>query len=128
MANWNPASFTGKMFRVTSKHVPPPPGTPPPVMWGDEATVRTRLEPFFTDIRTEIRPVDFALPPSPAGSVQFFIDYFGPTQMAFKRLDPVGQEALSRDLVALWSEANVAEDPSQTLVHNEYLEVVGRRR
>ena len=26
MANWNPASFTGKMFKVGSSHVPPPPG------------------------------------------------------------------------------------------------------
>jgi ubiquinone/menaquinone biosynthesis C-methylase UbiE len=28
MANWNPDSFTGEMFRLGSKHVPPPPGTP----------------------------------------------------------------------------------------------------
>ena len=26
MANWNPASFTGAMFKVGSKHVPPPAG------------------------------------------------------------------------------------------------------
>jgi ubiquinone/menaquinone biosynthesis C-methylase UbiE len=34
MANWNPTSFTGKMFKVGSSHVPPPPGIPPPVLWG----------------------------------------------------------------------------------------------
>src|SRR5665213_1053110 len=31
MANWNPASFTGQMFKVASFHVPPPPGLPPPI-------------------------------------------------------------------------------------------------
>ena len=34
MANWNPASFTGKMFKVGSQHVPPPPGLAPPVFVG----------------------------------------------------------------------------------------------
>jgi 2-polyprenyl-3-methyl-5-hydroxy-6-metoxy-1,4-benzoquinol methylase len=32
MANWNPAGFTGKMFKVGASHVPPPPGIPPPVL------------------------------------------------------------------------------------------------
>ena len=31
MANWNPASFSGRMFKVGANHVPPPPGIPPPV-------------------------------------------------------------------------------------------------
>ena len=26
MANWNPSSFSGRMFKVGSNHVPPPPG------------------------------------------------------------------------------------------------------
>jgi ubiquinone/menaquinone biosynthesis C-methylase UbiE len=26
MANWNPASFSGQMFKVSGKHAPPPPG------------------------------------------------------------------------------------------------------
>jgi hypothetical protein len=127
MANWNPASFTGQMFRLGSKHVPPPPGVPPPVLWGDESTLRERLSPYFTDIRTELRPIEFKMPLSPAGAVQFFRDYFGPTQMAFKRLDADGQAAFAADLEGLWSSANTATDPSQTLIHNEYLEVIARR-
>ena len=54
MANWDPASFTAQMFKVTSKHVPPPPGVPPPILWGDEATVRERLAPFFTDVHASV--------------------------------------------------------------------------
>jgi hypothetical protein len=117
------------MFRVGSSHVPPPPGLAPPVMWGDEETVRARLARDFVDIRTEIIPIQFDLPTSPAGAVAFFRKYFGPTQMAFQRLDEAGQAAMAADLEALWAGANTAADPAtQTLLMNEYLQVVARRR
>jgi ubiquinone/menaquinone biosynthesis C-methylase UbiE len=129
MANWNPASFTGKMFRVGSKHVPPAPGLTPPSMWGDEATVRGRLEPYFAEIKTELIPIDFDMPMSPVGAVAFFKKYFGPTQVAFSRLDAAGDAAMEAELVALWTEFNVADDPAEhTLVRNEYLQVTGVRR
>ena len=129
MANWNPASFSGKMFKVGSMHVPPPAGLAPPVLWGEEATVRERLGLSFQDIRTELIPVDFDMPVNPAGAVAFFRKYFGPTQMAFGRLDEAGQAKFAEALEELWAGANVAEDPREhTLVRNEYLEVVGRRR
>jgi SAM-dependent methyltransferase len=129
MANWNPASFSGKMFKVGSTHVPPPPGIPPPVLWGDDATVRARLEPFFASIETTLIPILFDLPFSPAGTVDFFRKYFGPTQMAFSRLDEAGQAAMAADLESLWSGANTAADPStQTLVPNQYLQVTATRK
>lgn len=129
MANWNPTSFTGRMFRATSQHVPPPPGVPAPVLWGDEATVSQRLEPYFDHIATKRVGIQFDLPMSPSDSVEFFRRYFGPTQMAFKRLDETRQKAMFDDLVALWSSANVADDPARrTLIGNEYLQVTGRRK
>src|SRR5579859_7132205 len=65
MANWNPAGFTGKMFKVGAGHVPPPPGIAPPVLWGDDATVRERLAPYFTNIETQLIPIDFDMAVSP---------------------------------------------------------------
>jgi 2-polyprenyl-3-methyl-5-hydroxy-6-metoxy-1,4-benzoquinol methylase len=128
MANWNPASFTGKMFKVGSGHVPPPPGIAPPVLWGDEVTVRHRLAGGFVAVQTEIIPIKFDLPVSPAGAVAFFRKYFGPTQIAFSRLDESGQAALAADLETLWADANIASDPTkQTLLMNEYLRVVATR-
>ena len=128
MANWNPAGFTGQMFKVGSRHVPPPPGISPPVLWGDEHTVRARLDKDFGNIRTEIIPIQFDMPTSPAGAVAFFRKYFGPTQTAFSRLDEAGQAAFAADLEALWAGANVAEDPANhTLVQNEYLQVTAIR-
>src|SRR5829696_7014709 len=43
MANWTPTGFVGRMFKTVSSHVPPPPGMPPPVIWGVEETVRERF-------------------------------------------------------------------------------------
>jgi len=128
MANWNPQSFTGAMFRMGSKHVPPPPGVPPPVLWGDDATARERLADEFEDIQTELVALDFDMPMSPAGTVDLFRTYFGPSKIAFSRLDETGQAALATDLVELWSSANTASDPTNhTLVHNQYLLVTGLR-
>jgi SAM-dependent methyltransferase len=128
MANWNPASFTGEMFLTSARHVPPPPGLAPPILWGDEKTVRERLSPRFTNIETKLTPVEFDLPFSPSGAVAFFRKYFGPTQVAFSRLDQAGQEALERDLLELWSKGNIAADPQEhTVIRNEYLTVTATR-
>ncbi len=128
MANWNPQSFSGRMFKVGAQHVPPPPGIAPPVLWGDEATVRARLAPYFVDVETKIIGIDFDLPMDPAGTVAFFREYFGPTRVAFERLDEAGKSAFAGDLERLWAGANVAEETGRTLVKNEYLEVRGIRK
>ena len=127
MANWNPASFSGKMFKVNSNHVPPPPGVLPPVLWGDVVTVRQRLTPAFAGIETQLIPIDFSLPMPPPEVVTFFRTWFGPTQMAYARLDEAGQKALTADLETLWSTHNQSGDPARTHVPNEYLQVTATR-
>ncbi|HEV2645512.1 MAG TPA: class I SAM-dependent methyltransferase [Acidobacteriaceae bacterium] len=128
MANWNPTSFTGDMFRLGSKHAPPPPGIPPPVLWGDDATVRQRLTPSFTNIQTELIPIAFDMPTNPAGAVAFFRQYFGPTKVAFSRLDPPAQAAFAADLESLWSSANTSPSPTtHTHVPNQYLQITATR-
>ncbi|HWG18495.1 MAG TPA: class I SAM-dependent methyltransferase [Acidobacteriaceae bacterium] len=128
MANWDPAGFVGQMFKLGAKHVPPPPGVKPPVLWGDDATVRERLGGNFKDIRTEIIPILFDMPYDAAGCVTFFRTYFGPTKIGFSKLDEAGQRALAADLESLWSSANTAPDPSgHTLIHGQYLQVTATR-
>jgi len=58
--------------------------------------------------------------------VQFFREYFGPTKVAFSRLDATAQDEYRDDLEKLWSEHNQASD-GNTLIQNEYLEVIGTR-
>ncbi|MDQ2834330.1 MAG: class I SAM-dependent methyltransferase [Acidobacteriota bacterium] len=128
MANWNPTSFSGEMFKVTGRHVAPPAGLEPPVLWGDDTIVRQRLASSFANVQTRLIPVDFDLPTGPAGAVTFFRTYFGPTQTAFSRLDTAGQARLAADLEALWALANVAPDPlHHTVIRNEYLQVTATR-
>ncbi|AFL90188.1 methylase involved in ubiquinone/menaquinone biosynthesis [Terriglobus roseus DSM 18391] len=129
MANWNPESFTGRMFRAGAKHVPPPPGVPPPVQWGDPDKARERLTPGFNNIQADLIPLNFVMDTNAAGAVNTFRTYFGPTKMAFERLDDAGKSALEADLVKLWSSANIAADPEHaTLVPNTYLLVTARKR
>ena len=126
MANWTPEGFVGKTFALTSRHVPPPPGIPAPVMWGVEDVVKERLGGYTSKIETTRRAITFDYPHPPRQVVQFFRDYFGPTQMAFSRLDAAGQTALAADLENLWSEHNKGES-GRTLVPGDYLEVIATR-
>ena len=125
MANWTPTGFIGRMFKATAAHVPPP-DIPSPLLWGDEATVRERLQDGVTDLRLTRRTVAFRLSLTPGQTVDFFREWYGPTLRAFASLDTGGQAALRRDLTRLWSEHNLATDGT-THVESEYLEVVATR-
>ena len=126
MANWTPEGFTGKMFRLTRRHVPPPVELPAPTLWGDEAVARLRLSANGVEIKATRRPILFDYPFSPREVVQFFREYFGPTKVAFSRLDAAAQDAFRDDMEQLWSKHNQANNGT-TLIHNEYLEVIGTR-
>lgn len=125
LANWTPEGFIGKMFLVFKAHLPPPPpGVPSPMGWGDEVTVRSRLAHGFADVRLTRRIALMRYPFPAAETVEFFRQYYGPTQKAFAALDPTAQAALRRDLVELQTAHNIAATPGTTEVAAEYLEVV----
>jgi ubiquinone/menaquinone biosynthesis C-methylase UbiE len=126
MGNWTPSGFVGKMFALTAKHVPPPPGIPAPVLWGDEQTVRQRFGSGASEIRCTRVLFEFRFPFPPKDVVELFRKYFGPTQVNFSKLDTQGQAALAADLERLWTEHNLAQDGT-TLVPGEYLEVHARK-
>jgi SAM-dependent methyltransferase len=122
MANWTPDGFVGKSFAVSARQMPPPEGVPAPVLWGDEATVRGRLGSYVSRLDLVRRQALFDYPFGPSAMVEFFREYFGPTKVAFSRLDPEGQKAFAADLEELWRAHNEAEG-DRTLVRAEYLEV-----
>ncbi len=122
MANWTPRGFVAKTNQVTAKMVPPPPGVPPPMLWGDESIVRQRLGHGCAQLTCTPRKFVFRYPFPTKEMVDFFRRYFGPTQMAFSRLDAAGQAALSAQLESVWVEHNMATDGT-TAVEGEYLEV-----
>jgi hypothetical protein len=67
-------------------------------------------------------------PFAPAGTVEFFRRYYGPTLRAFGALDAAGQAALMRDLVDLQTRYNVSTRPDATDTPSEYLEIHARLR
>jgi SAM-dependent methyltransferase len=125
MGNWTPDSFVGKSFQVSAHHVPPPPSVLPPVLWGNEEVVRQR---FGKGVQLEVnkRIVLFDMPETTSeNAVDFFREYFGPTKIAFARLDAAGQHRMRDDLIALWTAHNIGE-AHHLKVHAEYLEIHAR--
>ncbi|HEX4945177.1 MAG TPA: class I SAM-dependent methyltransferase [Blastocatellia bacterium] len=126
LANWTPAGFIGQMFKRTAAHVPPPAGMVSPLLWGDPATVTERLQEQFTALRLTPRMMPFRLDLTPTEVVEYFRQWYGPTQRAFAALDETQQAALRADLEQLWTEHNQATDGT-THVESEYLEVIATR-
>jgi ubiquinone/menaquinone biosynthesis C-methylase UbiE len=127
LANWTPDGFIGKMFAVFARHLPPPAGLPSPLLWGDERVVRSRFNGAITELRTSRQIARMRFPFDPAGTVEFFRRYYGPTLRAFGALDAASQAALMRDLVELQTRHNVSNQPDATDTPSEYLEVHARR-
>jgi ubiquinone/menaquinone biosynthesis C-methylase UbiE len=70
---WSPEGTIGRMFRVTSELVPPPPGAAPPLLWGTEQHVRDLLgEADFE--RREIEWQDESV----ESYARFMLESFGP--------------------------------------------------
>jgi SAM-dependent methyltransferase len=125
MANWTPGGFIGQMFKLTGKHVPPPP-MPSPLLWGDKQTVGERFSDGLSYLQAAERNIDFNFPFPPADVVEHFRKFYGPTQKAFDALDNTGQVSLRKDLEELWAANNTGENGT-TQVTSEYLEVIAIR-
>ena len=123
MANWTPTSFIGEMLKATSRYAPPAAGVPSPLLWGTEQAVRERFGTGISALLMTRRIITFEFPLDPAGVVNEFIQWYGPTLRAFASLDESNKAALRHDLETLWSEHNRADDGT-TRVQSEYLEVV----
>jgi ubiquinone/menaquinone biosynthesis C-methylase UbiE len=125
MANWTPAGSVGQMFQTITKHAPPPPGIESPLRWGTEEGVRELFGDGVAEIRFERR-----LSRQPFRSadhyIEFFRTYFGPTQTAYERVGPEGEQALTDDLRSFLNGANTAGDRAMVL-EAEYLQVIALR-
>jgi len=126
MANWTPDSLVGEVFRVTARHVPPPPGLKSSTLWGTEERLRELLGDGIASLRTTTR-VHVFRNKSARHHEEFLQTCFGPTQKAFEALDAAGREALARDRLDILHRFNRSGD--DTLVApSTYLEVVAVRK
>ena len=126
MANWTPEGSVGQMFQTISKHAPPPPGVESPLRWGSEDNVRDLFGDGVSEIRFE-RRISRQPFRSADHYIEFFRTYFGPTQTAYERAGPEGEQALTDDLLSFLEGANTAGDRAMVL-EAEYLQVIATRR
>jgi 2-polyprenyl-3-methyl-5-hydroxy-6-metoxy-1,4-benzoquinol methylase len=125
MANWTPGSFIGQMFKTIGALVPPPAIMPSPLLWSAEAKLRERFGTGVSKLEARPQMITFHFDDlTPAQVVEFWRQYYGPTQRAFEALatDSAKQEALRSALEQLWSTHNSARNGG-TVVESEYLEV-----
>jgi ubiquinone/menaquinone biosynthesis C-methylase UbiE len=128
MANWTPDGMVGQMFKIGAKHVPPPQGMEPPVLWGDEATVHNRLNNNFTDIKFVHKYYpSWSYPFDVGGVVEYFRTVYGPVKRAFGSLDHAEQQSLREDLATVFSTHSDTKNAT-TVLRAEYLDVSAIRR
>lgn len=126
LANWTPEGFVGQLFKTIGAHVPPPPGVKSPALWGTESYLAQLFGDRVASIQAIPKVFNFRYA-SPQHWLQVFRDFYGPTHKAFAALDPPGQQALEKDILAVLDRFNTAGSAS-LVVPAEYLEVVITKR
>jgi ubiquinone/menaquinone biosynthesis C-methylase UbiE len=126
LANWTPEGFIGQLFKTIGKHLPPPPGTRSPALWGTRARIDEMFGAHAASVKVEQRNFAFRYR-SPAHWLDIFKTFYGPVLKAFAALEPAKQTALQDDLLALIGRFNRSEDGTM-VVPGEYLEIVITRK
>lgn len=122
LANWMADGFIGELFKTLGRHVPPPPGVTPPVLWAD----RAHLQALFPAAQVTLVERDFHFRYRSAEHfVELFRLYYGPVHKAFLALEPVGQATLADEIRALVNRRNIATNGA-ICVPSRYVEVIAR--
>jgi 2-polyprenyl-6-hydroxyphenyl methylase/3-demethylubiquinone-9 3-methyltransferase len=131
MVNYTPEGGVGEFFELFARYgPPPPPGTLPPVLWGDEDHVRdvfgVRVESLELTRKDAVERLDG----SPRDYCDFYKAHFGPVVASFAMLadDPVGTAALDRDFLDFATRFNRGPAEGPVEYRYGYLLVVARRR
>lgn len=125
LTSWTSEGFSGQIFALTSRYLPPPPGLRPPSRWGSESGMRELFDDGVSDVQLNRRVFMFRFL-SPDHWLQFFRTNFGPTIRAFETLDDEKAQAYANDLLNVIAKLNRATDGT-AIFPGEYLEVVATR-
>jgi SAM-dependent methyltransferase len=130
MGNWipNDPTLVAQILKISSSYTPPPPeGFVSPMTWGIENNVTER----FTAAGVPADKISFArdtftfnYPGSPAGFVNEFRNYYGPTMNAFAAAEKNGRAAdLQKELETLFESQNQSDDKNKTSIPATFLRV-----
>ena len=121
MVNWTPDSYVGELFQAIGRHLPPPPGLRPPVLWGSQERLR---ELFGSEVTISAPRRSFLWRfPSAEHQTEFFATFYGPTFKALEALDSDRSHALRAEMLKLARRFDVADDDTLVL-RMDYLEAV----
>jgi hypothetical protein len=121
MVNWTPDSYVGELFRTIGRHLPPPPGVRPPVLWGSEERLRELFGPEVT-ISAPRRSFLWRFP-SAEHQAEFFATFYGPTHRALATLGTDGAARLKAEMVETVRRFDVSDDDTLVL-RMDYLEAI----
>jgi SAM-dependent methyltransferase len=96
---WTPEGGLGGWFRITGKHVPPPPGLASPFNWGDADQVRRLLGSSF-DAPLFVRGDCPQFGDSPEDIWQLFSTRYGPTVRAAASVQGEALDAFRSEMLA----------------------------
>jgi SAM-dependent methyltransferase len=130
MINFRPSGVAAGFFGLVGRFAPPPPpGAQPPLLWGDEAHVRTLFGDRVSAL--DMTPGDYIerSPGGPAEYCELFVRTFGPIIGIRSSLaaDPPRLAAFDRELLDFATRANSGEADGPAEYRYEYLLVVARR-
>lgn len=130
MGNWIPGdpTFVAQILKISSNYTPPPPeGFVSPMTWGIEKEVVER----FTAAGVSADKISFVrdtflfdYPGTPAGYVDEFRNYYGPTMNAFAAAEKNGRAAdLQKELEELFESKNESADKTRTSIPATFLRI-----
>lgn len=130
MGNWipNDPTLVAQLLRISSAYTPPPPaGFVSPMTWGVEKDIRDRFNAAGVDsgnITCAKDSFTFNHPGGPAGFVDIFQRYYGPTMNAYDAAAKQGRaDQFRRELEDLFTAQNQSARPDTTLITATFLRV-----
>ncbi|HEX4734717.1 MAG TPA: class I SAM-dependent methyltransferase [Thermoleophilaceae bacterium] len=126
LACWTPSGLVGDMFKMVSSRMPAPPSyVSPPPLWGNEAHVRSLLEPHGLEVVCEEQIAVFR-----GDSVEKIVatmeEYFGPWKMAKAALGD-GWPELRSELFDLYETNSEPTDEGQVGAFGTYLMTTAKK-
>ena len=123
MGNWipNDPTLVAQVLKISAAYTPPPPeGFVSPMLWGVQAQVQERFMEAgvpASAVSCTRETFTFEFDGPPAGFLDLFRLYYGPTMNAFDAADKAGRATqLQAELLALFEAQNTSGSASRTVI------------
>ncbi len=119
---WTPDGMFSKIFALHDQYNPAGPGMSKACLWGDEGFIREKFGPYAKSFRIQRQNRVFRAR-SAEQWLGFMRQNLGPTLKTYETLDPSGEEAFSRDMIATMKPYNRSDDETLFIV-TDYTEAI----